>query len=264
MVDDMRVQTEVYRHHSGFSVAPTNLHTPHLDELAETSTTFFRAYCQVALCGPRCVSNFSQLRRPTNFSLIFFYLSLFRSNKFHNALLSWLISTFKSPQCTLWDGFWTNTYFRSKWEMVAWRNVNKMDLTNGYFLSKNECYFEVDLRQKGGCAVQVKALAQDIINVHLLVSIGDYLWFKHLLPAEWKSGDFFENSPWFQKVLKTAPPPQKLNFYFLMLSPKIIFLKTAPPPPPEIELLLFDAESENHIPENSPPPRNWTSYFRCW
>ena len=25
------------------------------------------------------------------------------------------------------------------------------------------------------------------------------------------------------------------------------------PPPPEIELLLFDAESENHIPENSPP-----------
>ena len=38
-----------------------------------------------------------------------------------------------------------------------------------------------------------------------------------------------------------------------MLSPKIIFLKTAPPPP-EIELLLFDAESENHIPENSPPP----------
>ena len=41
-----------------------------------------------------------------------------------------------------------------------------------------------------------------------------------------------------------------------MVSPKIIFLKTAPrpPPPPEIELLLFDAKSENHIPENSPPP----------
>ena len=69
-----------------------------------------------------------------------------------------------------------------------------------------------------------------------LVSIGDYLWFKHLLPAEWKSGDFFENSPWFQKVLKTAPPP-------------------------EIELLLFDAESENHIPENSPPPQKLNFYF---
>ena len=61
-----------------------------------------------------------------------------------------------------------------------------------------------------------------------------------------------------------------------MLSPKIIYLKTAPPPeielllfdaesenhipenslpPPEIELLLFDADSENHIPENSPPPQ---------
>ena len=77
MVDDMWVQTEVYRHHSGFSVAPTNLHTPHLDELAETSTTFFRAYCQVALCGPRCISNFSQLRRPTNFSLIFFICPYF-------------------------------------------------------------------------------------------------------------------------------------------------------------------------------------------
>ena len=41
-----------------------------------------------------------------------------------------------------------------------------------------------------------------------------------------------ENSP---------PPPQKLNFYFLMLSPKIIYLKTAPPPPP-IELLTWDAD----------------------
>ena len=39
-----------------------------------------------------------------------------------------------------------------------------------------------------------------------------------------------------------------------MLSLKIIFLKTAPPPKKKIELLLFDAESENHIPENSPPP----------
>ena len=42
-------------------------------------------------------------------------------------------------------------------------------------------------------------------------------------------------------IPENSPPPQKLNFYFLMLSPKIIFLKTAPPP--EIELLLFDAES---------------------
>ena len=42
-------------------------------------------------------------------------------------------------------------------------------------------------------------------------------------------------------------------FYFLMVSPKIIYLKTAPPPL-EFNFLLFDAGSENHIPENSPPP----------
>ena len=70
MVDDMRVQTEVYRDHSGFSVAPPNLYTPHLDELAETSTTFYRAYCQVALCGPRYVFNLKQNKTTMNFSLI--------------------------------------------------------------------------------------------------------------------------------------------------------------------------------------------------
>ena len=70
MVDDMRVQTEVYRDHSGFSVAPPNLYTPHLDELAETSTTFYRAYCQVALCGPRYVFNLKQNKTTMNFSLV--------------------------------------------------------------------------------------------------------------------------------------------------------------------------------------------------
>ena len=53
IVDDLRVQTEAYRDHSGFSIAPQDMHTPNLDQLAETSTTFYRAYCQLALCGPR-------------------------------------------------------------------------------------------------------------------------------------------------------------------------------------------------------------------
>ena len=38
-----------------------------------------------------------------------------------------------------------------------------------------------------------------------------------------------------------------------MLSLKIIS-KKSPPPPPEFELLLFDAESQNHIENISPPP----------
>ena len=72
-----------------------------------------------------------------------------------------------------------------------------------------------------------------------------------------------------------------------MLSPKIIYLKTAPtefnfllfdaesenyipentPPPLEFNFLLFDAESENHIPENSPPPPKIqlsTLWCRVW
>ena len=53
MADDMRAEAEPYRNHWGFSVAPDELHTPNLVDLAANGTTFLKAYCQVPLCGPR-------------------------------------------------------------------------------------------------------------------------------------------------------------------------------------------------------------------
>ena len=101
------------------------------------------------------------------------------------------------------------------------------------------------------------------------------------LPGEQKSGDFSENSPCifiriniqggggcFQKN-DFWNHHQKVKVEFLgggggLFLPSEIELplfdaesKNHIPensPPLEIELLLFDAESKNHIPENSPPP----------
>ena len=56
-----------------------------------------------------------------------------------------------------------------------------------------------------------------------------------------------------------SPPHRLPGFEFELLlfdaeSKNHIPENSPPPRPPEFELLLFDAESKNHIPENSPSP----------
>ena len=58
MADDMRPELQPWANGDwSFNIAP-DIQTPNINNLAESGTTFLRAYCQQAVCGPRSVSNF--------------------------------------------------------------------------------------------------------------------------------------------------------------------------------------------------------------
>ena len=69
---------------------------------------------------------------------------------------------------------------------------------------------------------------------------------------------------WVRKSYTWKQPPPRIELLLFDAVSKNHIPENMPLHPPRIELLLFDAVSKNHMPENTPPPQDWTSTFWCW